>query len=450
MLEAFFMNNEWSKLTKEEKRAKRMEGFLEVPDIEFNSPEAKKLYRERTKRLADAYRVEVPDRVPVSLPVENYPAYYAGTDYKTVMYDYEKLYHAWRKFLDDFEMDSFTSPGLVMQGRVYDLLDYHGYHWPGHGLSDSAPGYQYNEQEWMKAEEYGALIRNPSDFWMRTYLPRIFGLLEPIQKMQSLTDIWEAPSLYFTPFMMPEFKELLHKLDEIGDELTRWSEAVGRCTMDATKAGIPSGMSGGLAKAPFDIIGDTLRGTRGIMTDIIERPDTLLEAIDVITEITIDNLIQSINRNNGIMAMFVLHKGADGFLSPKQFEKFYWPSLRKLMLALIEEGIIPMLFAEGSYDTRIETCNEFNKGEVAWLFDKTDMAHAKKVLGDTCCISGNLPSSLVSTGTVEEVKKYCRELIETCAPGGGYILAGGATIHTGKAENLVAIIDTAKEYGVYH
>ena len=149
------------------------------------------------------------------------------------------------------------------------------------------------------------------------------------------------------------------------------------------------------------------------------------------------------------MAFFVLHKGADGFLSAKQFEKFYWPSLRKLMLALINEGIIPMLFAEGSYDTRIETCNEFKKGEVAWLFDKTDMARAKKVLGDTCCISGNLPTSLVATGTVEEVKDYCRKLIEICAPGGGYILAGGANIHTGKPENLVAIMEAAKEYGVY-
>jgi uroporphyrinogen-III decarboxylase len=436
-------------LTPEEKRAKRFEEWLKLPDIEFNSPEAKELYQKRKKRLADAYRVEIPDRVPVSLPVENFPAYYAGIDFKTVIYDYDELYRAWRKFLDDFEMDSFTSPGLVMQGRVYDLLDYRGYHWPGHGLSDSATGYQYNEGEYMMADEYDALIKNPSDFWMRTYMPRIFGLFEPLKQLQSLTDIWEAPSLYFMPFMAPEFKNILHRLDEIGDELTKWSEVVGRCTIEAAKSGVPSGMSGSLAKAPFDILGDTLRGTRGIMMDVIQQPDKLLEAIDVITEITIDNLISAINKNNGLMAMFVLHKGADGFLSPKQFEKFYWPSLRKLMLALINEGIIPMLFAEGSYDTRIETCNEFKKGGVAWLFDKTDMAHAKEVLGDTCCISGNLPTSLVATGTVEEVKEYCHRLIDICAPGGGYILAGGASIQKGKPENLVAIMEAAREYGMY-
>jgi len=110
---------------------------------------------------------------------------------------------------------------------------------------------------------------------------------------------------------------------------------------------------------------------------------------------------------------------------------------------------MPVLFAEGSYMTRIERCNEFPKGAVSWLFDKTDMATAKKVLGDKCCISGNVPTSLLTTGTPSEVKEYCRNLIEVCAPGGGYILAGGANIDAGKPENLRAMMEAAKEYGVY-
>jgi len=47
------------------------------------------------------------------------------------------------------------------------------------------------------------------------------------------------------------------------------------------------------------------------------------------------------------------------------------------------------------------------------------------------------------------VKENCRQLIEDCAPGGGYILAGGAHIDTDKIENLHAMMDAAKEYGVY-
>jgi uroporphyrinogen-III decarboxylase len=136
-------------------------------------------------------------------------------------------------------------------------------------------------------------------------------------------------------------------------------------------------------------------------------------------------------------------------MSPKQFEKFYWPSLKKVIQGLIKEGIRPELFAEGTYNSRLETVNEFSKAEVSWLFDRTDMAAAKKILGSTCCISGNVPSSLMVTGSPAEVKEYCRKLIDVCAPGGGFILTGGAHVDQGNPDNLRAMMEAAKEYGRY-
>jgi hypothetical protein len=53
------------------------------------------------------------------------------------------------------------------------------------------------------------------------------------------------------------------------------------------------------------------------------------------------------------------------------------------------------------------------------------------------------------TASPQEVTERCRQLIETCAPGGGYILAGGASIDRGKIENLRAMMVAAEEYGVY-
>ena len=147
--------------------------------------------------------------------------------------------------------------------------------------------------------------------------------------------------------------------------------------------------------------------------------------------------------------MFPLHKGADGWMSDKQFEKFYWPSLKKVIDACIDEGILVSLFAEGSYETRLSSVNEFPKGAVHWMFDKTDMAKAKKALGDKCSISGNVPTSLLLTGTPQQVKEYCRKLIEICAPGGGYILSPGANSDIINIENMRAMVEAAKEYGVY-
>jgi len=91
----------------------------------------------------------------------------------------------------------------------------------------------------------------------------------------------------------------------------------------------------------------------------------------------------------------------------------------------------------------------FPKGSVAWWFDQTDMAKAKKILGGECCIQGNVPSSLMVTGEAADVKQHCRKLIETCGQGGGYILGAGCVADNPKLENLRAMVAAAKEYGRY-
>jgi uroporphyrinogen-III decarboxylase len=137
-------------------------------------------------------------------------------------------------------------------------------------------------------------------------------------------------------------------------------------------------------------------------------------------------------------------------MSDRQFKTLYWPSLKKIIDALINEGILISIFAEGSFNTRLEIVNDFPKGAVHWMFDRTDMVKAKKILGDKCSISGNVPASLLVAGTTQEVKEYCRNLIKICGQGGGYMLAPGtADITEAKPENVRAMIEAAKEFGVY-
>ena len=108
-----------------------------------------------------------------------------------------------------------------------------------------------------------------------------------------------------------------------------------------------------------------------------------------------------------------------------------------------------MLFAEGRYESRLERVNDLPKGWVIWHLDQTDMRKAKSVLGENCCLMGNVPSSLMVTSTSDEVRQYCRELIEICGEGGGYILAGGCSTTESKEDNLRAMMQAAVEYGSY-
>jgi hypothetical protein len=436
-------------MTPPEKRQQRFKVWLDAEDVNFTSAAAKKAYKQKVQRLSDAYNVTEPDRVPVALPVGALPAYLYGTDYYHSMYDYELSTTAWEKFNLDFkDADTLSSPAMLLPGKVYDLLDYHLYKWPGHGLSKNAEGIQYVEGEYVKANDYDALIKNPSDFWMRVYLPRVLGVFESWTKLNPWTDIIEVPAAYLGAFGDPEVQASLRKLIRIGNEISKHRKIMGEFTRKITGAGFPSVM-GALAIAPFDTIGDTLRGTQGVIFDMYRQPDKLLEAINVITTLTIDSIKSAARNPHAVAVSFPLHKGADGWMSDKQFDKFYWPSLRKVIQACIDEGLLVKLFAEGSYNTRLESVNEFPKGAVAWEFDQSDMARAKKILGGKCCISGNVPTSLMVTGTPQDVKKVCKNLIETCSRGGGYILSGGAHIDNGNAENLYAMLDAAKEYGLY-
>jgi uroporphyrinogen-III decarboxylase len=77
------------------------------------------------------------------------------------------------------------------------------------------------------------------------------------------------------------------------------------------------------------------------------------------------------------------------------------------------------------------------------------MAKIKKLLGKTITIAGNVPAGLIVTGTAEQMKAYCKNLIDVVGKDGGYIMANGTSMDDGKPETIHAMIDFTKEYGVY-
>jgi hypothetical protein len=421
--------------------------WLAPQGIDFISREAEKAYRERATRIKDAIQLKMPDRVPVIPSVGFFPAHYAGMTAQEAMYDYEKACQAYEKYTFDFAPDAHRGPyGL---GQVYDIIDYKLFVWPGHGVGVNMP-FQYVEAEHMKADEYDALIQDPSDFWMRVYLPRIIGVLEPFSKLSPFNRVIEMGdvSSFVSQYGRPEIRAAFEALFEAGEQAMKWREALTASDKRVMAAGFPI-LRGGHCKAPFDVLGDTLRGTRGIMLDMYRQQEKLIEAIERLTPLMIELGVSSARSAATPLVLMPLHKGADGFMSDEQYKTFYWPTLRRVLLSLIDEGLIPMLFAEGSYNSRLEIVRDLPKGKVVWRFDQTDMARAKEILGDRACIYGNVPTAILSTGTPDDVKAYCKQLIDVAGKGGGFILSPGASIDTAKLENVWAMIEFTKEYGIY-
>jgi hypothetical protein len=438
----------WEKLTWQQKREERFKRWLS-PDIKFKNKKAERLYKERTTRFIKAIKLEEPDRVPCMLPSGVFPVHYAGYTLKEVMYDFTKLRKAYLKFIAEFDMDTFTGPSLVFPGKALEMTDHRLHKWPGHGLPDNASLYQFVEKEYMKADEYPAFLNNPADFWLRVFLPRVVGALEPLRKLPPMTGTMSVPLGFYAAMADPDVSRAFRTMIAAGKEVIKWQKTIASLSLACLAAGIPNLRSGAPGGAPFDNVVDMLRGTQGMVMDMYRQPERLFAAMERIIPQTIASAVAMADVSGNPMVFMPLHKGDESFMSPKQFETFYWPTYRRVLMGMIDEGLVPFPFAEGRYGARLEVIKDLPKSSALWLFEDIDMSRAKKVLGGSACIAGNVPSSVLYTKSPRDVKEYCRKLIETCAPGGGYILTGAAGMNEGNPDNLRAMMDAVYEYGVY-
>jgi len=435
----------WNSLTAEEKRKLRLDAWIKGDHIKFDSPEARAKYQERAARFRKALELKIPDRVPIAGLGGAFIYRRAGIPQKATMYDHwEEAAQAVIKFQQDFQPDSSTAT-FMMSGASMDLLGQTNLKWAGNGLRDDVQ-YQYVEQEYMKADEYADFLLDPSDYVMRRFLPRQYTALKGLQKMPWFgSDGIQIGGRVIAAFLNPEVQEALELLKRAG-EMSIAPAKVSMITAQRLLAmGYPR-LFMGFGAAPFDVLGDTLRGTRGILTDLYRHPDNVLRACEKILELT---QIPDIPMGEPPLVMMPLHKGDDSHISLKQFQKFYWPTFKQLMLQMIDQGLIPAPFAEGTYNKRLNHLTELPESSVLWFFDRTDMHKAKDILGGHSPIMGNVPIAMIATGTPEQVKGCCKDLIDYCGKGGGYILCSGTQLDDAREDTVRAMIEFTKEYGVY-
>ena len=443
------MDINWEELSSAERLEEMFRAWLSPEGVEFVSPEAEEAYKQRITRVRDALQLRVPDRVPYIPLYGLFPAHYAGMTVEEVMYDYDKAHQAWKKTVLALDPDLYVNISIAYSALVFELIGYKQIKVPGKQLADPKLTYQFIEDEYMRADEYDEFIADPTDFMLRRYYPRAFSELEPLQKLLPLrTGMWTCWFDLLAPFGDPQVAEALDSLVRAGQELVKWYRAIGKFDKEIQGLGYPN-MLGCLTFAPFDLIGDSLRGTRGIMLDMLRIPDKLLEALEKMTPFAIEIGIRAARAVRNPMVLIPLHKGAAGFMSDEQFRTFYWPTLKELILALDEEGVIPYVYTEGDYTPRLEYLVDVPKGKVLYHFETVDIYKAKELLGDVACISGNVPLSLLQSGTAQQVKDYVKELIDVVGKGGGLMVDAAAGFDDVPPENVKAMGEATKEYGVY-
>jgi hypothetical protein len=404
-------------------------------------------HAEKLARVMDAVALRRPDRVPVAFHTMLWYARYGGISIRQAMYDYDRVAELARRAILEFDPDLFAPPQqFTTLGPVLEAAGFKQLQWPGNGVGDNQP-YQYLDREYMKAEEYDEYLFDPTGFYLSKYLPRVMRCAEGLEALPAL------PGLFYMRLVMgmrsfanPKVVRALGAMQAAGEVANDLVLRMQAFTREIEGQGYVLGQ-GAVSIAPFDLIGDYFRGARGMLTDLYRRGDKVLAALEKATPFILRQTIATCRASTSRFVFIPIHWAPDSFMSLAQFRRFWWPSFRELMMGLIDAGLIPVPLWEADCTSRLETIADIPPGKAVYWFERTDLVRAKEVLGGVVCLRGNVPPSLLNTGTPEQVDACCRMLIEKVGRDGGLILDGAFGIPDEcPPENARAMFQAVRKY----
>ncbi|MCL6478998.1 MAG: uroporphyrinogen decarboxylase [Peptococcaceae bacterium] len=388
------------------------------------SEELQKLYEERLGRYQATIALEPADRMPIATGSNYFAEIYSGNTNQETVYDSEKWLKAEEAFIRDFpEVDVLRNNRIW--APLFDAVGCKTYKLPGRDLPPRSQ-FQFVEREYMMADEYDILINSPAEFMIERFIPRVLGDAADKGSPRSYMAFLKGGMAYMAMSQIMRNRSIHLQ----------------------TGFGMPQPMTGAFL-APFDVLADAMRGLKGILTDIFRRPEKVLEACDVIVSEMVNFALSTADPLKRYPIFVPTHKAC--FLSPKQFDSFYWPSFKKTLEILIDAGYTIRAYLEGDWGAHWHHMLELPRGKVLCDIDNQgDIFRAKQDIGHHQCLAGGIPDSLFILGTPQEMKDRVKLLCETVGKDGGFIVNGGCNIpYDTRPENYRAMIDAIMEYGRY-
>ena len=413
----------------------------------------KELYDLRLKRLNDSIALKEPDVVPLSMIIQCYPFIQAGYSMADILYDADflKAQDSMFQFVDQYQPDYVFGQAYVHigEGPIYELAGPKTLRWAGMpgNIIDKNSIHQFIEFPILQDDEFDEFMSDRTGWILKKAMPRTTTLLEPIANWNIAGNTLFGGHLEMAQAVSgPGTRQMIETLWKISDMFADIQAKTRQLDNEIEARGFPTPMQG-WAQVPYDNFSDMYRGTLNGMMDMMERPEIVLNYCHEDLERTKEMVRWESTFLPGRCVFMALHKGMDTFMSPDQYEKFYWKDLQEIINTIVEVGMVPYVYTEGKYDSRIECLKEVPKGKVLYHFEDVDMVRAKKMLGDTACICGGFPTPLLDFGTKQKVIDEAKRLIDGCAHGGGFIFETSCGLDYAKPENVEALVDTVRTYG---
>ena len=209
----------------------------------------------------------------------------------------------------------------------------------------------------------------------------------------------------------------------------------------------PVGASGAVY-ACMDFLSDNLRSFSGISSDIRRIPQKVFDASEALYPMNYKvGKPATAHAEGGVF--FPLHMPT--FMRQGDFESLWWPTFKRQVEDYASLGVHSRLFCEDDWMRYLDHLQDLPI-DTRLQFEYGDPKTIKEKLGKKFILTGLFPLSVITkksrTECVDEVKKF----IDILAPGAKFIFGFDKTILTYadvNMENLIAVCDTVRDYGVY-
>jgi hypothetical protein len=391
------------------------------------------LYDLRLRRYVTAMRNEKPDCVPIRPFVAEFTARYAGYTCQEVAHDYTKAFAAAVRCAHDFDWDAVVPNMVYVWTGLAQAAGLRYYGIPGIGMPHTV-GFNYiepsEEAAFMRADEYDALIDDPTGFLYSVWLPRV---------STEVTRMGEGATYRHHLALVKASMAMLSYFYAFGPQIERLR----------TECGTVSAIAG-IFKAPFDILADKLRGYVGLTMDMHTQPDKVLRACEALMPHLCHVGLTTADPNQRVPIGFWMHRGCVPFINPRQFDSHYWPTLKPIIEEFWKHGHQTLFYAEGIWDHHYGSFAELPDQSIVFHADRGNIFKAHETFGHKFCLSGGIPNVLLSYGRPEEVRAHCKKVIDGVARDGGYVLDASAIMQDDTSvENLRVMTDFVREYGIY-
>ena len=379
------------------------------------------LQEERDLIFTNVFSGKKPSRVPIMVQM-NIEAALEYFDYSILrdFYSPEKCYEAADKMAELLNTDTIpvspaTTPGAVFRyiGQKFMVAGADGF-------------FQHPDISPMEFEEYPEFSEDVFKFIVEKIHPRVFTVFDDHPELAHLK-IKIARDVVNAQFA------------GMGAKLIQKHERTSVCT------------SASMSWAPFDFIADYIRSFSTMLVDMRRKPQWVLDACEAVL-VYLTNQAKALppaqpGKTNEIM--MPLHMPP--FMRPKDVEKFYWPTFRKLVEAIEDSGHTPSIFFEENWDPHMELIPDL-PGRYVAKFENSNLELIAKTVPDRVIKHGAFPTVMLRSASKQECTDTAKEMVDILAPGGNYIFCTNKRFIRGNdiaAENLQAVIECVREYGRY-